>query len=120
LAEDLSTGNRYNAARAACLSAAGQGKDSAKLDDKVRAHWRQQAVAWLSGDLALWAKQLAGAKLQARATVQQTLSHWQKDANLAVIREAAALAKLPAEERAACQKLWVDVAALLKEAAGKP
>jgi tetratricopeptide (TPR) repeat protein len=120
LAEDLRTGNRYNAACAACLSAAGQGEDSAKLDDKQRAHWRKQAVAWLNADFALWAKDLAGAKQQARTTIQQTLRHWQEDTDLTGIREAAALAKLTAAEQAACQKLWEDVAALLKKAADKP
>jgi hypothetical protein len=40
--------------------------------------------------------------------------------DLAGIREAVAFAKLPAEERAACQKLWVEVAAMMKKAAGKP
>ena len=76
-------------------------------------------VAWLNADLALWAKQLASGKPQDRATVQQTLSHWQKDTDLAGIREPAALAKLPAAEQAACKKLWADVAALLKKAADK-
>ena len=40
-------------------------------------------------------------------------------AGTAFLRETedkAALAKLPAEERAACEKLWADVAALLKKA----
>jgi len=119
MAAHLKRGNRYNAACAACLSAAGQGKDSAKLDDKQRTHWRRQAVGWLNADLALWAKQSESAKPQDRAIVQQTLSHWQKDADLAGMREAAALAKLPAEERAACHALWAEVAELLKKTAGK-
>jgi hypothetical protein len=44
------------------------------------------------------------------------LRYWQHDLDLAGIRDAAMLAKLPAEERAACEKLWADVAALLKKA----
>jgi hypothetical protein len=55
-----------------------------------------------------------------RATVQQRLQHWQKDAHLAGIREAAALLKPAADEEAACQKLWADVAALLRKASAKP
>jgi hypothetical protein len=47
---------------------------------------------------------------------QQTLRHWQEDTDLAGIREAAALAKLPAAEQAACHALWADVAALLGKA----
>jgi hypothetical protein len=52
LADDLQEGHRYNAARAVSL-AAGQSKDAAKLDDKVRARLRQQALGWLRADLAL-------------------------------------------------------------------
>jgi hypothetical protein len=44
------------------------------------------------------------------------LRHWQQDSDLAGLREAAALAKLPPEVRAACGRLWADVAALLEKA----
>jgi hypothetical protein len=49
--------------------------------------------------------------------VQETLHHWQRDLDLAGIRNPAALAKLPAEEQQACRQLWQDVAALLQQAA---
>ena len=52
--------------------------------------------------------------------LQQTLRHWQKDTDLAGIRDAAALAKLPADERKAFAQLWADVAALLKKANRPP
>jgi len=48
--------------------------------------------------------------------VQQALRHWQKDTDLAGIRDKAALAKLPAQEQKAFTQLWADVAALLKKA----
>jgi len=48
--------------------------------------------------------------------VQRTLRHWQQDRDLAGARDATALDKLPAEEHAACERLWADVAALLKQA----
>jgi hypothetical protein len=48
------------------------------------------------------------------------LQHCQEGPDLAGIRDKEAVAKLPAEEQAACQKLWADVAALLKTASGKP
>jgi hypothetical protein len=48
--------------------------------------------------------------------VSAALRHWQKDADLAGLRDKEALAKLSAEERAACANLWADVAALLKKA----
>ena len=66
-------------------------------------------------------KALEGGTPQARAAVQKTLRHWQQDTDLAGVRDAAALAKLPEPGRAEWQKLWADVAALLKkaEAGGK-
>jgi hypothetical protein len=45
---------------------------------------------------------------------------WQQDSDLADLRDPTSLAKLPAEERAACAKLWAEVAALLNRAEGKP
>jgi hypothetical protein len=47
------------------------------------------------------------------------LRHWQQDRDLASLREAAALAKLPAEDRVACETLWAEVAALVKKAEEK-
>jgi tetratricopeptide (TPR) repeat protein len=120
LADDLNACHRYNAACHAALAAAGQGEDAAKLDDKERTRLRQQALAWLRDDLALWAKQLENGQPADHVTVQQTLKHWQQDTDLAGLRDAAALAKLPAEEQEACTQLWADVAALLKKAEEKP
>jgi hypothetical protein len=44
------------------------------------------------------------------------LQSWQQDSDLAGIRDAAARARLQPEERAAYERLWADVAALLKKA----
>ena len=44
-----------------------------------------------------------------------TLKHWQEDSDLAGLRDAAALAKLPQEERAACKRLWGEVDGLLSK-----
>ena len=116
VAPNLVQAHRYNAACSAALAASGQGVDADKLDDKERARLRQQALNWLRADLALRAKQLETGKPADRAAFQQAMRHWQRDSDVAGIRDAAALAKLPAEERAACEKLWADVAALLKKA----
>ena len=120
LADDLKAGHRYNAACFAALAAAGQGEDAAKLDDKERTRLRKQALDWLRADLALRTKQLETGKPADRAEVQQTMRHWQKDTDLAGIRDAAALAKLPADEQKAFTQLWADVAALLKKANAQP
>jgi serine/threonine-protein kinase len=116
LAEDLEALRRYNAACAAALAGCGQGKDGGKLDDKERARWRKQALAWLAADLALWKKQAEKGTVQARAAVQKTLRHWRNDTDLAGLRNKEALAKLPADEQKACTQLWADVATLLKKA----
>jgi hypothetical protein len=55
---------------------------------------------------------------QARPVVQGALRHWQKDPDLAGLRDPDALARLPAAERAACSRFWTDVAALLQRTQG--
>ena len=45
--------------------------------------------------------------------VQQTLEHWQADPDLAGVRDADALAKLPEAERRRLAVLWAEVDALL-------
>ncbi len=54
-----------------------------------------------------------------KETVAKTVAYWKADADLAGIRDAEALAKLPDEERAAFAKLWADVDALIAEVAGE-
>src|SRR5262249_24867770 len=77
-ADNLRSGNRYRAARAAILAAACQGKDADKLDDQERVCLRSQALDWLRTDLAAWAK-LVKETPKVGPTVRQTLTHWQKD-----------------------------------------
>jgi serine/threonine-protein kinase len=112
-ADDLRGAHRYNAACAAALAGCGQGEGAAALDDRERARLRQQAVDWLRTDLAARTKLLDRDPERARTVVAQALRHWQADADLAGLRDQAALDKLPEAERAACQKLWADVGALL-------
>jgi tetratricopeptide (TPR) repeat protein/tRNA A-37 threonylcarbamoyl transferase component Bud32 len=119
LAADLKQQHRYNAACSAALAASGQSQDAARLDDKERAHLRQQAFDWLRADLALWIKQTESAKPDVLVIVQRTLQHWRKDTDLASLRDAAALNRLPENERAAWQALWRDVDELLQRVAEK-
>jgi tetratricopeptide (TPR) repeat protein/tRNA A-37 threonylcarbamoyl transferase component Bud32 len=114
LADDLEQQPRYHAACAAALAGCGAGRDAGKLDEQERRKWRQQALDWLRDDLAGWGRMLGKGNAQTRARVQQRLRHWQTDADLAGVREPAALAKLPVEEREGWQKLWTDVEALRK------
>jgi tetratricopeptide (TPR) repeat protein len=116
VAEDLKAGYCYDAACNAALAGSGQGKDAAQPDAKERARWCQQALDWLRADLARWAKRLEVAQPAGRRVVAAAMRHWQQDPDLAGIRDADAVAQLPAEEQKACRQLWADVAALLKKA----
>jgi len=109
-------GPRYDAATAAALASCGQGKDAAQLDDKERARWRRQALAWLHQDLASWDRVLHQANARARVRIQQTMQYWQVDDDLAGLREPDALAKLPPDERQECLALWKEVAAVIGSA----
>jgi hypothetical protein len=98
LADNHMAGHRYNGACTAALASAGQGEDAAKFDDKEDARLRKQALDWLRSDLALHTKRLASGQAAARVEVRQQMKHWQQDSDLAGIREAKDLAKLPADE----------------------
>jgi tetratricopeptide (TPR) repeat protein/serine/threonine protein kinase len=120
LAGDLKAAHRHRAACSAALAAAGQGRDADKLSGTERLALRRQALTWLRADLALLGKQLDSGQPAARAAVQRRLRHAQQDRALAVLRDKAALARLPALEQKAFAQLWADVAALLAKTAGAP
>ena len=119
LAEKPVAFHRYNAACAAALSAAGRGKDGPPPDDAARARLREQARAGLRADLAALSKLLNSGTPQAADTVAKTLAHWKADADLATLRDEAALAKLPEAEQTALRALWADAEALLAKAGAK-
>jgi hypothetical protein len=48
--------------------------------------------------------------------VTAALDYWKVDSWLSAVRDAAALAKLSAEEQHECRKLWADVDVLLQRA----
>jgi tetratricopeptide (TPR) repeat protein len=120
LADDLAAEHRLDAARNAALAAAGQGEDASTLDDRERTRLRKQSLGWLRADLDLWTRQLQSGQPADRGRIQEKLRRWQQDKDLAGIRDAAALAELPAEERKALAQLWADVAALRKKAETPP
>ena len=51
LAADLTTANRFQAARAAALAATERGRGESPSEAGSRARWRKQALDWLSADL---------------------------------------------------------------------
>jgi tetratricopeptide (TPR) repeat protein/tRNA A-37 threonylcarbamoyl transferase component Bud32 len=115
----LTTKRAYDAARAALLAASGQGEDANKLDGKECLRLRQQALDWLRDALQSQMQRLKDADAKTRAAVWRTLEHWQQDADLARVRDAKALAKLPEAERQAWQQLWADVDKLLNRTDSK-
>jgi Tfp pilus assembly protein PilF len=113
IADDLKAGHRYNAACAAALAGSAKGADADQLDDKQRADWRNQAHTWLRADLSEWTNQLEANTPQARTTAQKQLEHWQRDPDLAGVRDDVGMAKLNEQERQEWVRLWADVDALL-------
>jgi hypothetical protein len=73
-------------------------------------------LTWLGDRLLFTSRRLATGKPGVKTCVQQWLHYWQTDPDLAGVQTPGALAKLPTEERAAREKLWADVAALLTKA----
>src|SRR5262249_36523499 len=103
---------RYSAARAAVLAAAGQSQEEPPPDDAARAALRRQALDWLNADLTAWRRLLEADSGEARPNMVRKPSDWKQDGDLASIRDAAALAQLPAKEQKAFAQLWADVNAL--------
>src|SRR5262249_27239654 len=103
--------NRCNAARWAALAGAGQGADAGPLDSAGRARWRRQALTWLRADLDYQRRRLKSFWPAQARQARTALQERQRDPDLASLREAAALARLPAEERQACRRFWAEVAA---------
>jgi serine/threonine protein kinase/Flp pilus assembly protein TadD len=108
LPADPTTGHRYNAACAAALAAAGEGKDPEKLSEDEAAVWRQQALEWLRADLA--AMKEINEKPEGPPLIAKTLAHWQKDPDLAGVRDVEALGQFPEAERRHWEALWSEVA----------
>jgi len=113
LADNESPWFRYDAACSAALAVAGKAKDGSNLTDSERAEFRAKALAWLLADLEARTKPLTSS-LIAAIDVQETMKHWQTDADLASVRDDKKLAGLTQEEQAAWRKLWADVEELRK------
>ena len=116
LTDDLRAGHRFNAARAAALAGGGHGDDGAGLGEPELTGLRKQSRDWLRLDLAAWAKKVDTGTAADRIQAQKTLTPWRDDPDLAGLRDADTLQKLPSAERQDCQALWQEVAALLRRA----
>ena len=65
-------------------------------------------------DLAAWERRRQDDP-KAGPVIQKALQRWQEDADLAAVRDADALEKLPEAERQMWGKMWTDVGALLAQ-----
>jgi serine/threonine protein kinase/Flp pilus assembly protein TadD len=108
---------RYNAACFAALAADGKGHDPL-ADPAAQASFRSQALGWLKAELGVQTIRLETAKPEDRSNILMTLKHWQKDTDLAGVRDPEPLAKLPEAERKEWQALWAEVDALIVKAEG--
>jgi tetratricopeptide (TPR) repeat protein len=100
--------HRYDAACAAALAAAGQGKGDLPADEAAKARLRAQALDWLKAELAAWVKHL-DKNPNARPLIVQTMLHWKADSDLVGVREPRALEALPEPERGAWRAFWAEV-----------
>jgi tetratricopeptide (TPR) repeat protein len=101
--------NSYVAASVAALAGCGRGADTPRPDERECASLRGLALGWLRDELARWAKQPPNQ----RPALEQKLRAWQRDPNLAGVREPDALAKLPRVEREGWLRFWAKVAKTL-------
>jgi eukaryotic-like serine/threonine-protein kinase len=107
--------HRYNAACSAVLAAAGHAADTKDLPDQARQMLRRQALGWLHGDLAQYAKLAERDDPKTKDAVRQQLGHWQQDTDLVTVRDQEALDRLSDDERKEWRQLWDEVATLLKQ-----
>jgi hypothetical protein len=116
--------HRYYAACAAARAGCGRGRDAADLDEQSRDGFRRQALGWLRTALEARQRLLEQepepemSRPIVNGIVAGSLRHWLRDPHFDGVRGPEALARLPAAERTAWQKLWADVADMLARAEG--
>jgi serine/threonine-protein kinase len=113
LGDDRTSNHHYHAACAAALAGCGLGADADSLSEPARAGSRQQALDLLTKDLVRERRLLANAHPKDIPLLRQRLRSWLCDHDLAEVRDAAALSRLPSREAQAWRQFWVNVAELL-------
>jgi len=92
------------------MSAGDVGENGTDLNETERARMRGLAREWLLSDLEVWKKVLELNRTTGREIVNQQLVRWQSDPDLAGVREASELEKLPPDQHRDFAKLWDNVA----------
>ena len=96
------------------------GDPADRFGDKDRTKLLEMGLNCLRKELASQTRKLESGQPADRAAVQGVMRQWLSWPTFVSIRDKAALAKLPAEERAAFTQFWAEVAALLEKAEEKP
>jgi tetratricopeptide (TPR) repeat protein len=113
LAGDVFCSHRQQAICAAALTGCGRSEDAAELDEFAKAKWRQQSLEWLRAVLTSCTDKLAQVPHQADQAelrkIRELIQNWRQAPQLAVVREPAELAQLPAEEQTVWKSFWMDV-----------
>jgi Flp pilus assembly protein TadD len=115
LMADRQAAHAYNAARAAVLAAAGKGLDDPPPDDVAKAKFRARALDLLKAELDARSRVLDKQPTKDRPLVSRTLELWRADPDLASVRDAGALTRLPEKDRQSWRAFWSDVDALLRK-----
>ena len=120
LVDDRENQHVYGAACSALEATVGKGVEEPQPEESARAKLRGQALAWLRTELDAWSRHLGSGRPGARAAILEGVGHWRLDKDLATVRAADALVKLPETERKDWQSLWVNVDRFLQQTqAGK-
>jgi hypothetical protein len=75
----------------------------------------QRALDLLKAELDAWSRVLDKEPAKDRPLVSRTLELWRADPDLASVRDADALARLPEKDREGWRGFWSDVDALLRK-----
>jgi serine/threonine-protein kinase len=114
MGDDIRVNRRTMGALAAACAGCGRGLDAGDLDEAEKAKWRETALQWLRADLLSCSNEARKTKT-ARDRVVKTMTRWEREPDLAGIRESSQIAKLPAGEQKQCLELWRDVSNALDD-----
>jgi tetratricopeptide (TPR) repeat protein len=109
LADDTRCDHLALAANAAACASAGQGTDAANLDETEKTKWRQTAHEHLRAKFTAVMQSVQQLKME-RTVAARYLTHWQREPDLAAVRDASRIAKMPKNEQQDWRKLWKEVA----------
>jgi hypothetical protein len=93
-----------------------EAQDDPPRDEAAKAKLRKQILEWLKAEYAEWSRFLESNPAQVGPLAARNLMGWQRDADLAGIRDEKELARLPEGEHSAFKQLWSDVDSLLTKA----